>query len=106
MLRSLVGSEMCIRDRITGYAINPARDFGPRMCWVLWRIVYGQGQLWEVAMGNGYVWVPVIAPLCGSWVGTKCWDLLMVDKSGAEQSDELESCNSKTGRLTGRLTGT
>ena len=44
----------------TGYAINPARDLGPRIAYSLLLPIKGKGN------GNwGYAWVPVIGPLLG-----------------------------------------
>lgn len=44
----------------TGYAINPARDFAPRVMHSLLPMGKKGGNDW------GYAWLPVIAPLCGS----------------------------------------
>jgi glycerol uptake facilitator protein len=43
----------------TGYAINPARDLGPRLVHLLLPIKGKRDSNW------GYAWVPVIAPLVG-----------------------------------------
>jgi glycerol uptake facilitator protein len=44
----------------TGYAINPARDLGPRIAYSLLLPIKGKGN------GNwGYAWVPVVGPLLG-----------------------------------------
>jgi glycerol uptake facilitator len=43
----------------TGYAINPARDLGPRMAHALLPIAGKGGSDW------GYAWVPVVGPLVG-----------------------------------------
>jgi len=46
----------------TGYAINPARDLGPRIIHSILPI-HGKGDSnWK------YAWIPVIAPLCGAAV--------------------------------------
>lgn len=55
----------------SGYAINPARDFGPR----LFTAVAGWGG--DVfRAGNGWWWVPVVAPpvgaVLGGWVYDTC----------------------------------
>jgi MIP family channel proteins len=56
----------------SGYAINPARDFGPR----LFTAVAGWGS--EVfRAGNGWWWVPVVAPLIGGVLGGWTYDLLI-----------------------------
>ena len=44
----------------TGYAINPARDLGPRLAYALMPIRGKAGPDW------GYAWVPVLAPLIGA----------------------------------------
>lgn len=47
-----------------GYAINPARDFGPR----LFTAVAGWGP--DVfRWGNGFWWVPIVGPLAGGIIG-------------------------------------
>lgn len=43
----------------TGYAINPARDFGPRLAHALWPIPNKRDSDW------GYAWIPVVGPLAG-----------------------------------------
>ena len=49
-----------------GYAINPARDFAPRLAsWMT-----GYGDAWFSANGDQlYFWVPIIAPLIGGLIG-------------------------------------
>jgi len=55
-----------------GYAINPARDFGPR----LFTFVAGWGS--EVfRASNNYFWVPIVGPLIGGVVGAYAYDLLI-----------------------------
>ncbi|QTX32017.1 aquaporin family protein [Aminithiophilus ramosus] len=46
----------------TGYAINPARDLGPRLAHAALPIAGKGGSDW------GYAWIPVAAPLCGGAV--------------------------------------
>jgi MIP family channel proteins len=52
-----------------GYAINPARDFGPR----LFTAVAGWGGGVFTA-ANGWWWVPVVAPLIGGTIGGWTYD--------------------------------
>jgi MIP family channel proteins len=53
----------------SGYAINPARDFGPR----LFTFVGGWGS--EVfRAGNGWWWVPIVAPCIGGVLGGWSYD--------------------------------
>jgi glycerol uptake facilitator protein len=47
----------------TGYAINPARDLGPRIMHAILPIAGKGGSDW------GYSWVPVIGPLIGGVLG-------------------------------------
>ena len=55
-----------------GYAINPARDFGPR----LFTAIAGWGG--EVfRAGNGWWWVPIVAPCVGAVLGGGVYDLLI-----------------------------
>ena len=52
-----------------GYAINPARDFGPR----LFTALAGWGG--EVfTAGNGWWWVPIVGPLVGGVLGGAIYD--------------------------------
>ena len=54
----------------SGYAINPARDFGPR----LFTAVAGWGG--EVfRAGNGWWWVPIVAPCLGGVIGGWVYDV-------------------------------
>jgi glycerol uptake facilitator protein len=52
----------------TGYAINPARDFGPR----LWIAIVSGGESFTV--NNYYFWVPIVGPLLGAAVGALLFD--------------------------------
>jgi glycerol uptake facilitator protein len=47
----------------TGWAINPARDFGPRMAHTILPVA-GKG-----SSGWSYGWIPVVGPLLGSGLG-------------------------------------
>ena len=47
----------------TGYAINPARDLGPRIAHAILPIAGKGDSDW------GYAWIPVIAPICGGIAG-------------------------------------
>ncbi|MDG9723046.1 MULTISPECIES: MIP/aquaporin family protein [unclassified Streptomyces] len=48
-----------------GYAINPARDFGPRLA----SFLTGYGGAWRDQYGNLYFWVPIVGPLIGGVLG-------------------------------------
>ncbi|OCL26865.1 aquaporin [Orenia metallireducens] len=50
--------------RLTGFAINPARDFGPK----LFTALAGWGSI-PFTKHNFYFWVPIIGPLLGGILG-------------------------------------
>lgn len=60
----------------SGYAINPARDFGPRL------FTWSQG--WDAIALPGtfqwfhhYFWIPIVGPLAGGVIGVGVYDLLI-----------------------------
>jgi glycerol uptake facilitator protein len=53
----------------TGYAINPARDLGPRIMHAILPIPGKGGSDW------GYSWIPVLGPLIGGALGALAFDL-------------------------------
>jgi glycerol uptake facilitator protein len=57
-----------------GYAINPARDLGPRLwAWAAgFKSVAIPGNYGNV---NDYLWIPIVGPLVGSLVGAGIYDL-------------------------------
>jgi MIP family channel proteins len=62
----------------SGYAINPARDFGPR----LFTAVAGWGG--EVfRAGNGWWWVPIVAPVIGAVIGGFAYELCITRRRPA-----------------------
>ena len=54
----------------TGYAINPARDFGPRLAHAILPIAGKGGSDW------GYAWVPIVGPIIGGVIGAWSYQLL------------------------------
>jgi len=56
----------------TGYAINLARDFGPRL--MSYFLGYGH-EVW--AAGNYYFWVPMVAPFFGCLFGGWLYDVFI-----------------------------
>jgi glycerol uptake facilitator protein len=48
-----------------GYAINPARDLGPRLA----QYLTGYENAWRDQYGDFYFWVPIAAPLIGGLLG-------------------------------------
>jgi glycerol uptake facilitator protein len=59
-----------------GYAINPARDFGPRIfAWLQgWKEIAMPGNYGNV---NAFFWIPIIGPLVGAAVGSVIYDVLI-----------------------------
>jgi glycerol uptake facilitator protein len=55
-----------------GYAINPARDFGPRLL----AFAEGWGSLALPGPGD-YVWVPIVGPLVGGVIGALIYDFFV-----------------------------
>ena len=54
----------------TGYAINPARDLGPRIAHAVLPIAGKGGSDWE------YAWIPVVGPIIGGIIGAVLFVLL------------------------------
>ena len=56
-----------------GYAINPARDFGPRLA----SFLTGYGGAWRDQYGDLYFWVPIVGPLIGGVLGVGLYKALI-----------------------------
>jgi glycerol uptake facilitator protein len=72
-----------------GYAINPARDFGPRF--LAWLTGWGHVALPGV---HGYFWVPIVGPLVGGVIGAVVYDLFIRDvlvARGAPPAPDVEA---------------
>ncbi|OLY77609.1 Aquaporin-3 [Smittium mucronatum] len=59
--------------RLTGSAMNPARDFGPR----LFTAVSGWGSAPFTASGH-YFWIPIVAPVIGAILGQGAYGLFII----------------------------
>jgi glycerol uptake facilitator protein len=71
-----------------GYAINPARDFGPRLA----SFFTGYGTAFRDQYGNIYFWVPIIGPIIGGIIGVGLYDALVgrfLPAAGADEVGEL-----------------
>ncbi|MDA3630690.1 aquaporin family protein [Saccharopolyspora sp. WRP15-2] len=70
-----------------GYAINPARDLGPR----LWTFLSGWG---EIALPGSYqwfswyFWIPIVGPLVGGVIGAVVYDLFIGSVVAARTAPE------------------
>ncbi|MBS1698220.1 MAG: aquaporin, partial [Actinobacteria bacterium] len=75
-----------------GYAINPARDLGPRL--FAWLAGWGQVAMPGTVDGSfsWYFWVPIVGPLIGGVIGVIIYDLFIGDvlhsRMAAEQLAE------------------
>lgn len=69
-----------------GYAINPARDFGPRLA----SFLTGYGGAWRDQHGEFYFWVPIIGPLIGGVLGVGLYKALIGRFLPAEEEPAQE----------------
>src|SRR5579859_6240750 len=72
----------------TGYAINPARDFGPQ----IGRAIVSGGE--SIAVNNYYFWLPIVAPLLGGVAGAYIYDFTIgrvIAAKGLGQSGSAET---------------
>jgi glycerol uptake facilitator protein len=53
----------------TGYAINPARDLGPRLAHALLPIPNKGTSEWR------YSWIPVVGPIAGAAIGAGIYNV-------------------------------
>src|SRR3954468_14618152 len=67
-----------------GYAINPARDLGPRLA----SYFTGYGGAFRDQYGHIYFWVPIIGPFIGGLVGAGLYDLLIGRSLPVSDEDE------------------
>ncbi|AWP21524.1 Aquaporin [Scophthalmus maximus] len=80
----------------SGYALNPARDFGPRL------FTYIAG--WGVNVfkaGGGWWWVPIVAPCVGALLGTLIYELMIEVHHPPAASELQTSCQEATEGKTG-----
>ncbi|KAM9331047.1 aquaporin-7-like [Gastrophryne carolinensis] len=83
LLVTVIGMSMGMNS---GYAINPARDLGPR----LFTAVAGWGT--EVfTAGNYWCWIPIVVPLVGSLTGAFLYKLLIgLHHQSSQEEKHLE----------------
>lgn len=75
-----------------GYAINPARDLGPR----LWALVAGWGPIavpGDYGNISNYMWIPIVGPLVGGVIGGIIYDLFIRDvlKARGKKPEPVEA---------------
>ncbi|XP_072269625.1 aquaporin-7-like [Pyxicephalus adspersus] len=80
LLVTVIGMSMGMNS---GYAINPARDLGPR----LFTAAAGWG-LEVFRAGNYWCWIPIVAPLVGAVTGAFLYKLLVGLHHHTDQEEE------------------
>jgi glycerol uptake facilitator protein len=95
-LRGLQGCDRLLRAGVAigisfganaGYAINPARDFGPR----LFALIAGWGDIaipGDYGNVNSYLWIPIVGPFVGGAIGAVVYDLFIRDTLRARGEPE------------------
>jgi glycerol uptake facilitator protein len=71
-----------------GYAINPARDLGPRLA----SFLTGYGGAWRDQTGYLYFWIPIVAPILGAIVGGGLYQVLVgrfLGQAGPQEPGEI-----------------
>ena len=66
-----------------GYAINPARDFGPRLA----SFFTGYGTAFRDQYGSLYFWVPIVGPIIGGVLGAGLYQALVARYLPAEETE-------------------
>lgn len=74
---------------LTGFAMNPARDFGPR----LFAFLAGWGH--QALPGNNYFWVPIVGPILGATLGGLLYEKVL-SASWSWRSIHVEKVNHVT----------
>jgi glycerol uptake facilitator protein len=70
-----------------GYAINPARDFGPRLA----SFLTGYHTAFSDQYGNLYFWVPIVGPLVGGVLGIVLYKVLVSRYLPAAEPEPTET---------------
>ena len=85
-----------------GYAINPARDFGPR----LWAFSPGGGSWRYPARSpvpiSWYFWIPIVGPIIGAIIGIFIYDWFVGDilhARGLVAEASLGGCSGRRGQI-------
>lgn len=76
----------CAFGPLTGFAMNPARDFGPRLFTFLagWGDVVMTG-----ARPNAYFWVPILGPIVGANIGAFVYTRLISPQLHSTANDTM-----------------
>jgi hypothetical protein len=71
---TVLGIGACLGAQ-SAYAINPARDLGPRL--MAYMVGYGT-EVWNYR-NQYWLWCPILAPICGALAGVGVYDLLIFE---------------------------
>ncbi|WP_051569409.1 MIP/aquaporin family protein [Alkaliphilus transvaalensis] len=71
---------------LTGFAMNPARDFGPK----LFASLAGWGRI-GLPAPNNYFWVPIVGPILGALAGGFIYDNFVRKYMPSNQEETAES---------------
>ncbi|GAB7351764.1 hypothetical protein MBLNU459_g2341t1 [Dothideomycetes sp. NU459] len=77
----------------TGYAINPARDFGPRLFSAL---IYGS-EVFTAA--NFYCFVPLFVPIAGCILGAATYDSMLYEGEDSTVTNTVDKLEDRDGAL-------
>jgi len=73
---------------LTGFAMNPARDFGPKT----FAFLAGWGKVaYTGGLSNPYFWVPIVGPIVGAQIGALVYDKVITVNLPCVVCDE-ETC--------------
>ncbi|MFG2053053.1 MIP/aquaporin family protein [Micromonospora sp. NPDC048930] len=82
-----------------GYAINPARDFGPRLA----SFLTGYETAFQDGSGYPYFWVPIVGPLVGGVIGAGLYELIIGRFLPGEDQPEPGTLATETAPAEGEL---
>ncbi|KAH6910635.1 aquaporin-like protein, partial [Coprinopsis sp. MPI-PUGE-AT-0042] len=68
----------------TAYALNPARDFGPR----IFLAMAGYGKAIFTFKNHYWLWCPILGPICGAQAGAFVYDFFLNDDSTLLDRDD------------------
>ncbi|MFB9313835.1 MIP/aquaporin family protein [Nocardioides plantarum] len=78
-----------------GYAINPARDLGPRLA----SLITGYGDALSDQNGDLYFWLPIVAPIIGGLIGGALFKVLveihLTDDTAQDEEAVSEPTNAR-----------
>ncbi|KAJ1934881.1 aquaporin-like protein, partial [Linderina macrospora] len=69
---------------VTGYAINPARDLGPR---IFSTILYGSDPF---TFGGHYFWVPTFMPFIGACLGIAFYQFFIIPEGETDEEKKRD----------------